>query len=82
MANTVLCGPYAGHRIRTARKAGRCQYWRGAEAGGECGKTIAVGDRYVAGDQDVFAAGGFGRQRYCLDCVPEACKATGEPNNG
>lgn len=64
MPRTVAGGPLNGYRIRTARKAGRCEFWLGRE---RCPEQIEVGDDYVEGElSDSFKAGGFGRDRYCM----------------
>lgn len=61
-------GPWLGHPIRRARKAGRCDYWLGER--GRCANRIEVGDEYVEGEMsDDFRAGGFGRDRYCMACA-------------
>lgn len=75
MAKFVESGTWEGRRIRTARKAGRCEYWLGGEAG-RCPNEIAVGDEYIEGDlSSTFKAGGFGRDRYCMT---HAADGTGE----
>lgn len=67
MAIEVSGGIYAGHLIRQARKPGKCG----------CGCAIAVGDLYLEGEGN-DTAGGFGRDRLCLDCAgPEAVMAAG-----
>lgn len=58
-------GPWANNYVRTARKAGRCDYWRGLSRGGRCPHEIAVGERYIEGELS-GKAGGFGRDRYCM----------------
>lgn len=62
MSAVASSGPFKGHAIRVARKAGKC-----AERPAEC--RIEVGDRYVEGDVDPYSAGGFGRDRVCLRCA-------------
>jgi hypothetical protein len=74
-------GPWKGHVIRRARKAGGCEYFRGfdprraAFENGRCPRTIEVGDLYLAGEV-TMDAGGYGQARYCLHCAgPEALAA-------
>jgi hypothetical protein len=68
-------GTWRGAPIRKARKAGRCDYWRGAQAGGMCAARIAPGDFYMQGEMN-DTAGGWGSDRYCMDCAgPEAREA-------
>lgn len=62
MSAVAQSGPFKGHAIRIARKAGKC-----AERPRE--HRIEVGDRYVEGDRDPYSAGGFGRDRVCLGCA-------------
>lgn len=63
---TVEAGPWKGYRVRTARKAGRCEFWLGAK--GRCPNEIKAGDDYIEGElSDSMKAGGFGRDRYCMD---------------
>lgn len=64
----VESGVFKGSCIRRARKAGPCQYGRlrsGEEA--RCEKRIEVGDDYFEGDLNDFRAGGFARDRCCMD---------------
>ena len=62
----IESGPWLGHAIRRARKAGRCDYWLGER--GRCTNRIEVGDEYLEGE---FSddAGGYGRDRYCMACA-------------
>lgn len=62
----VAAGVFAGRRIRTARKAGPCQYGRVVVGGPPCGATILPGDEYIEGEVDVSKAGGFGCERWCM----------------
>lgn len=68
----VTEGTWKNHLIRRARKAHTCDYYRGRLNGGRCGAKIAVGDDYMEGEMN-DDAGGFGHDRYCLECAgPEA----------
>lgn len=68
----VADGTWKGQPIRRARKAHRCDYWHGSQNGGRCKNTIQPGEDYVQGELN-DDAGGFGHDRYCLDCAgPEA----------
>jgi len=74
----VIGGVWHGCLLRTARKAGRCDYSRGfkddrpASENGRCPNRINVGDRYMEGEMN-DEAGGFGHDRYCMQCAgPEA----------
>jgi hypothetical protein len=62
-SHVVLGGPWSGHRVGTARKAGRCQH------GGGCRHKIQPGEKFVYGELDPYAAGGFAQARYCLTCA-------------
>ena len=62
-------GPFKGHNIRIARKPGKC-----AE---NFAHRINVGDSYVEGDVDPYSAGGFGKDRVCLECAMLAERAKG-----
>ena len=65
-----------GHRIRKARKAHTCDYFKGASNGGHCNKPIAAGAFYCEGLVNPDRAGGFGHFRYCAECAgPEAANA-------
>jgi hypothetical protein len=57
-------------RPRKARVAGRCCSFGAAEAGNapECLRRIEVGDSYFDGELDPYSAGGFGRDRVCVEC--------------
>lgn len=60
---TVQAGFYEGHRIRTARVAGKCgNAW--------CKAEIKPGDRYIEGHGD-GRVGTFSRERVCLKCGAE-----------
>ena len=58
------------HFVRRARKTYRCDYWRGSQNGGRCRNQIIAGTYYVEGEPS-DEAGGFGHERYCLECAPE-----------
>jgi hypothetical protein len=62
-ARTVESGTFAGCRIRTVRKSGKCAGFR------HCGTVLQPGDCYVEGDVDIDKAGGFGHDRLCLPCA-------------
>ena len=70
----VKAGPWSGYVIRRARKAGRCEYFRGidhqrsASENGRCPRAITAGDLYLAGELNM-EAGGYGQARYCLTCA-------------
>ena len=72
MTRQVETGTWIGSPIRTARKAGRCDYWRGVQddrdpaLNGRCPEGIRAGADYFEGEIDPSKAGGFGRQRFCL----------------
>ena len=53
--------PLTSRLVSVARKAGHCD-------NGICAGRIEVGDEYVNGESNVNA-GGFGRDRYCADCL-------------
>lgn len=65
MADYIQGGWAAGHVIRTARKAGRCDYWEGGTIG-RCPERIEKGQQYVEGDRSDWKAGGFGCDRWCM----------------
>ncbi len=70
-------GWLAGNMIRRARKPFTCGYWRGKLNGGFCKHVVQRGELYAEGEGDPYNAGGFGRDRYCLDCAgPEARAVT------
>lgn len=69
MARFIEAGDWKGARIRTARKAGRCDYWRGLW--GRCQNQIEAGETYFDGEMAPDKAGGFGRDRYCLEHIGE-----------
>lgn len=55
----------------TARKAGPCvNGGKPFEAGNApgCLRSIQVGDTYYDGELDPYKAGGFGRDRVCVEC--------------
>lgn len=82
MAIQVRSGTWQGQPIRRARKAYRCDYWHGASSGGRCRNTINAGDHYMEGEAN-DRAGGFGADRYCLDCAgPEARAALASSEGG
>lgn len=60
---TVWSGivPLAERRVSVARKAGPCD-------NPICAGRIEVGDEYVNGEMDQ-SVGGFGRERYCAECL-------------
>lgn len=62
-------GTWLGSIIRTARKAGRCDYYLGVARGGRCANIIAVGSQYFEGELSDSKAGGFGRDRYCMEHI-------------
>lgn len=81
----VESGTWSGNLIRRARKAGRCDYWRGLSNGGRCRNRIEPGDLYLEGEMN-DDAGGYGADRYCLGCIGEhegiqeaIAQALGEP---
>ena len=65
----ITGGWLAGHRVRTANKPHRCDYWRGARDGGTCRAPIAPGEQYVEGEPDLDAENPWAMERYCLSCV-------------
>lgn len=67
---TITEGWLKGSTIRRARKAHRCDYWRGLAAGGKCPNIIQPGEDYAEGEPN-DEAGGFGHDRYCLTCAGE-----------
>jgi hypothetical protein len=70
----VTKGPWAGHRIARARKAGRCDYWKGRFNGGRCPNVIAADDHYLNGENNPYKAGGYAQDRYCMDCAGEEAR--------
>jgi hypothetical protein len=60
----------ASDKPHIARVAGRCVSFRAAEAGNapECRRIIEVGDTYFDGEMDPYKAGGFGKDRVCVEC--------------
>ena len=72
---SVSEGTWRGQPIRRARKAYRCDYWRGAMNGGRCAKRIAAGDYYMQGEAN-DEAGGFGYDRYCMECAGSEAQAS------
>lgn len=79
IAREVQSGVWEGQAIRTARKAGRCQYWLGGEKG-RCPVIINVGDKYFDGEGDDWKAGGFATERYCLaHLAPEEYTIASKP---
>jgi len=75
MTRAVESGLWKGNAIRTARKGGRCEYWMGAQ--GRCPNVIQPGDDYFEGEMtDDFKAGGFARQRWCMNhLTPEEARS-------
>jgi hypothetical protein len=73
MTITVQSGTWAGFPIRKARKPGRCDYWRGVD--GRCKARIHAGDYYQQGEMN-DDAGGYGNDRYCMDCAGDEAKAS------
>jgi hypothetical protein len=69
MPRVVMGGPWDGHRIGKARKAGRCDYNYGKSNGGQCQHVIQTGELFVYGEIDPYSAGGFGQHRYCFTCA-------------
>lgn len=67
MTEHVKTGIWAGHRIRTARKPGQCDYSLGRK--GRCPNRIEKGDRYFDGELNPYKAGGFATDRYCMEHV-------------
>lgn len=81
MRQRLIGGWLDSHPVRTARKAGRCDYWRGSQNGGRCHTPINPGDRYIEGETN-DEAGGYGNDRYCFDCAgydPETLEETCAP---
>ena len=70
----IESGWLAGNAIRRARKPGRCNYWHGKTIG-RCKHLIAVGELYAEGEPN-DEAGGWARDRYCLECAGEEARAT------
>jgi hypothetical protein len=70
MTTRLTHGWLEGHPVRVSRQPHRCEYWRGASAGGLCRNVIAVGERYVEGEPN-DTAGGWGNARYCLCCMAD-----------
>lgn len=72
----VQAGPWAGHMIRRARKAGHCHYWKGANNGGTCRAPLAPGDLYLEGEpQYDFNPNPFAVERWCMECAGEEARA-------
>lgn len=71
MTITVEDGWLKGSPIRTARKDHRCADAARSERLGltKCLRVIRKGDKYVEGDCDPDYAGGFGHDRYCMECA-------------
>ena len=68
-----------GNEIRRARKAYKCQYFRGKQNGGVCRKPINPGDLYCEGEADGGNVGRNGillRDKYCLECAGAEAVAT------
>ena len=70
----IQSGWLEGHPIRKARNAGQCDFWRGALHGGCCKTMIKPGDYYAEGERN-DDAGGFGRDRYCMECAGVEARA-------
>lgn len=60
MSRVAESGPFKGNAIRRARKPGPCS---------ECRETINKGQEYIDGDVDPYGAGGFAKDRVCLECA-------------
>ena len=72
MGAKVEYGVWTGRAIRTARKAGPCQYGRRVTGGPCCRNVIQPGDKYVEGEHDDYRAGGYAMQRWCMECILDA----------
>lgn len=74
MTTWIKGGWLDGHPVRRARKAHVCNYWWGNGSqhpqgkSGRCHNAINPGDLYVEGERN-DTAGGFGADRYCVDCA-------------
>jgi hypothetical protein len=72
MSITVQTGTWAGQPLRVARKPHRCDYWHGLERG-KCAAIILPGDYYLQGEMN-DSAGGWGYDRYCMECAGEEAR--------
>lgn len=67
MAALINFGSFG--KVRRARKEYACDTVTGWPDPIRCNQPIRPGDCYVEGDSNIDRAGGFGRDRHCIECA-------------